>query len=105
MQHDTVTAISRLRKEFAPLRGLWPGVEADLQRMGFSKLADLRGRDPVALAVDYCKLIGRPFDQMLKYCFAAIVRFAETGEAVPWWHILRTQKIPDHTEGSHPANA
>ena len=95
MQHDSAAAIRRLRLDFAPLRGLWPGFEVDLYRMGFETMADLRGHDPATLARDYCGRLNRPFDPPLKFCFAALVRFAETGEAVPWWHLLRAQSEAD----------
>jgi hypothetical protein len=61
--------------------------------MGFSTLADLRGRDPEALANDYCRLTGRPADPLLSSCFAAVIKFAETGEPVPWWRIWRTRAM------------
>jgi hypothetical protein len=95
MQHDSAEAIRRLRLDFAPLRGMWPGFEVDLYRMGFTTSADLRGRDPSVLARDYCQRHGRPLDPPLSFCFAAIVRFAETGEAVPWWHLLRAQSAAE----------
>ncbi len=91
MQHHNAAAVRRLRHQFAQMRGLWPGFEIDLQRMGISDLADLRKRDPAALAADYCRLLGRPSDRLLTYCFAAMVRFAETGEPVPWWYIVRDE--------------
>jgi len=80
---------TRLQRELATLRGLWNGVEVDLRRMGFTRLADFRGRDASALTRDYCRGSGRPFDPTLQACFAAIVRFAETGEARPWWLFQR----------------
>lgn len=93
MQHDNSAAVRRLRSELARFRGLWPGYEADLVRMGFSALADLRGRDPDTLARDYCRLSGRPADPLLSSCFAALVRFAETGQPTPWWRIARAQAM------------
>jgi hypothetical protein len=59
--------------------------------MGFSALAELRGRDADALAAQYCRLNRRPMDPILTPCFAAVVRFAETGEPRPWWDLLRVQ--------------
>jgi Pathogenicity locus len=93
MQHDLTPPVQNLRAELAPLRGLWPGVEADLRSMGFSVLADLCGKDPGALALDYCRRLRRPADPLLTSCFAAIVRFAETGVPTPWFHILRAETV------------
>jgi Pathogenicity locus len=91
MQQSSAPAIRRLRSELALLRGTWPGFEADLHRMGFTALAEFRGRDPDLLATQYCALTGRPADPLLSSCFAALVRFAETGEPRPYWRILRTR--------------
>jgi hypothetical protein len=91
MQHDNAPAVRRLCSELAMLRGLWPGYEADLHRMGFSALAELRGQDANALANDYCRLSGRPVDPLLSSCFSAVVNFAETGVPTPWWRIMRAQ--------------
>lgn len=91
MQHDTTSTIRRLHAELAPLRGLWAGVEADLQSMGFAALTELRGKDAAVLALDYCRRLGRPVDPLLRACFSAIVRFAETGVPTPWYRILRAE--------------
>jgi hypothetical protein len=98
MQTDTISTVPRLRAELAPLRGLWVGIETDLRSMGFTALADLRGRDAAALALEYCRRLDRPVDPLLRYCFAAIVRFAETGEPTPWFRILRAETTL-HREG------
>lgn len=88
---DLLQPAPRLHAELATFPRPWLGYENELQRMGFSRLAELRGRDPTTLARDYCVLLGRPEDPLLGVCFAAIVRFAETGEVIPWWQIMRTE--------------
>jgi hypothetical protein len=93
MQHDSTEAVSRLRSELTMFRGLWPGYEADLLRMGIFTVAELRGRDPDRLAAEYCRVMERPEDPLLSACFAAVVRFAETGERVPYWRIMRDQAM------------
>ena len=89
MTDQTNTTLPRLRQELAPLRGLWRNMEADLQRLGIAVLADLRGKQPDALADEYRALAGHPSDPVLLPYFAALVAFAETGVATPWWQILR----------------
>jgi hypothetical protein len=91
MQHDQLSPVLNLRQQLGPLRGLWPGVEADLHSMGFSALGDLRGKDPGSLALQYCDRLHRPPDPMLPSCFASIVKFAETGVPKPWFRILREE--------------
>jgi hypothetical protein len=93
MQHDSAATLGRLRSELAGFRGLWPGYEADLQRLGISTLAQLRGRDTDTLAEDYRSLTNRPEDPWLNACFAAVIRFAETGEPVPFWSVMRTRAM------------
>jgi hypothetical protein len=93
MHHPRSTAIRGLRRELTALRGLWPGVEADLHSMGYSALADLRGKDPGSLASDYCRRLNRPADPLLRPWFTSIVRFAETGTPTPWWHIVREEPV------------
>lgn len=87
--------IQRLRIELAPLHGLWSGFETDLLNLGIRCLADLRGRDPAALAEDYRRIAAHPDDPLLETCFAAAVGFAETGQATPWWRILRARAIEE----------
>lgn len=66
--------------------------------MGFLTLAELRGRDASDLTKAYCALTSRPEDDVLRAAFKAMVHLAETGEANPWWRILRQ----DIREGRAP---
>jgi hypothetical protein len=91
MQTDQIETLPTLRQELSALRGLWTGVDQDLNSLGIGGISDLRGRDAAELTRAYCDRVGRPFDPVLKACFAAIVQFAETGEARPWWHSLRAE--------------
>lgn len=91
MQHDNPAAVRRLRSELTMFRALWPDYEEDLCRLGIRTIADLRGRDAEALAGAWCRLAGRPPDPWLTSCFASVIRFAETGERVPWWRIMRAR--------------
>jgi hypothetical protein len=61
--------------------------------MGYSSLADLRGKDPGSLAADYCRRLHRPADPLLRPWFTSIVRFAQTGTPTPWWRIVREEPI------------
>ena len=91
MQPEAPTVLQSLRSELAPLRGLWQGFEADLLRMGITALADLRGQPVEALTESYRAMVGRPPDPILHPYFAALVSFAETGKATPWWHFWRSE--------------
>ena len=97
MQDELTKAAQRLRIELRPLRGLWPGVSADLARMGFRSLADLKGRDADHLAQGYRDLANHPDDPVLVAVFRTMIRFAETGVATPWWRVLRAEIQADVT--------
>ena len=95
MEDGIVQTHDRLRMELSALRGLWPCFEADLRRLGYSSLSDLRGRDPESLTQDYCRLMGRPVDTVIRVTFEAAISFAETGAPVPWWRLLRAELAQD----------
>lgn len=86
---------STLRSELRALRGLWHGTEIDLQRLGISRLADLRGCDAAELAAAYCKMTTRPMDHALHAYFVALIGYARTGVPTPWWGIMRDEAIRD----------
>lgn len=71
------------------MRGLWNGTETDLFRLGIASLEDLRGKAAESLAEAYRALTNRPPDPILRPYFAALIGYAETGVATPWWHIAR----------------
>jgi len=91
MQDTSDMVLARLRSELAPLRGLWHGMESDLLRLGFTSVRDLCGKKAEQVAEAYRTLAGRPPDPILRPYFAALIGFAETGVATPWWHILRSE--------------
>ena len=96
MHHHRRETLSRLRSEVAPLAGLWHGIETDLYAMGINALADLRGLRAESLTASYCALAGRPLDPALVPCFAALVAYAETGIAKPWWRLHGTPRLRHH---------
>ena len=57
--------------EFSPLRGIWPGFEADLLKLGFSALTDLCGCGPVSVTKDYCRPMDLPIDAVIFVSFEA----------------------------------
>ena len=88
---DDAAAVRRLSEELLPLRGLWPGAAQELVDLGFAKLADLAGQNAHALAGAYRRLTKRPDDPLFPVFFAALISFAESGVASPWWRILRAE--------------
>ena len=105
MQQELPASGNNLRAELTPLRGLWPGIEQDLLRLGIMRLADLCGRDAKSLAEGYCASAVRPFDPLLHPYFTALIRFAETGMPVPWWYILRGEISTNWSRLSMPQHS
>lgn len=91
MSDQSSAILARLRAELSPLRGLWHNMEADLFRLGITFIQDLRGRQADALAESYRALAGHPPDPILRPYFTALIAYAETGVATPWWRILRAE--------------
>ncbi len=84
--------------ELAPLRDLSAGFVDELTGMGFSALSDFTGRQAEALTAAYSVFTGRPPDAAISACFASLVRFAETGIAIPVWRILRAEAVLDREQ-------
>lgn len=89
MEPEQFEAVQRLRRELLPMRGLWHGVEEDLVALGVASLGDLRSRPADALLSEYCQKTARPTDPILALVFDALVKFASTGDPVPWWRAWR----------------
>ncbi len=66
-------------------------MEHDLLRLGIRSLRELAGRRPDEIAESYRALSGHPDDPVLRPYFAALIGYAETGVATPWWYIMRSE--------------
>jgi len=75
--------------ELTEIPGVGPAVRADLEALGISRIADLRGRDPEALYRELAEVRGRPVDRCVLYVFRCAVYYASTPRPVPeklkWW--------------------
>ncbi len=78
--------------ELESIPNVGPAVAAKLERVGISRLADLRGRDPDQLFERLCALDGQRHDPCLLDTFAAVVSYADGGSARPWWEFNRERK-------------
>jgi hypothetical protein len=72
-----------------------PATEADFHLLGIRTPAELKGRDPIALYHDLCRISGQRHDPCAADVFMAAVHYVETGEALPWWNFtpLRKQRL------------
>lgn len=70
--------------------GVGPSIAADLRRLGFRQVRDLRGADPEAMYQRLCRLTGERQDPCVLYVFRCAVYFASRTrhrpELLKWWN-------------------
>ena len=62
------------------------------ERVGITRVEQLRGRDPVELYERMSAAYGRPLDPCLLDTVMSAVHQAEGGPARPWWHYTPERK-------------
>ena len=72
-----------------------PAMAEDLLRLGIRSPEDLIGRDPNEMYDELGRLDGIRHDPCVRDVFAAVVSYAETGQAAPWWHFTPIRKARD----------
>jgi len=64
-------------------------VRADLEALGITRVAELRGRDPELLYLELCDVQGRQIDRCMLYVLRCAVYYASTPDPEPerlkWW--------------------
>lgn len=65
---------------------------ADLRLLGITDAAQLRGQDAYALHQQLCILTATRHDPCVIDVFLSVIRFAEGGPALPWWHYTAERK-------------
>lgn len=70
--------------------GIGPSLAADLRRLGFRQVSDLRQADPEAMYRRLCRLTGERQDPCVLYAFRCAVYFASRSrhqpELLKWWN-------------------
>lgn len=79
--------------------GIGPSLAADLRRLGFHRVSDLRQADPEAMYQRLCRLTGVRQDPCVLYAFRCAVYFASRSRHQPdllkWWNWKgRTVALP-----------
>ncbi|MBI2923459.1 MAG: helix-hairpin-helix domain-containing protein [Planctomycetes bacterium] len=74
------------------LPNVGPSVAGDLRRLGITRPAELRGRNPLAMYRALCRKDGVRHDPCLLDVFMALADFTKTGRAKPWWHFTEKRK-------------
>jgi len=69
-----------------------PAMARDLVLLGVRRVEDLASREPAAMYAELCALTRKKQDPCVLDTFEAIVHYARTGEALPWWTFTRRRK-------------
>ncbi|WP_077037741.1 helix-hairpin-helix domain-containing protein [Pelomonas sp. KK5] len=78
--------------ELQQIPNIGPAMAEDLRQMGLARPTDLRGRDPLTLYRQLCKLSGQRQDPCVLDTFMAAVDFMNGAAAAPWWHYTARRK-------------
>ncbi len=77
-------------KDLQRIPGVGPSIARDLMKLGFTRVPELRGRDPEKLYARSNQLRGQTQDRCLLYVFRCAVYFAEEKrpdpERLKWWN-------------------
>ena len=77
-------------KDLQRIPGVGPSIAGDLLKLGFTRVPELRGRDPEKLYARSNQLRGQTQDRCLLYVFRCAVYFAEEKrpdpERLKWWN-------------------
>jgi Pathogenicity locus len=72
------------------IHGIRPSVAADLNGIGITEVAQLRGQSPQALYGQLCESTGQIHDRYVLYVFRCAVYYASTtkhdAEKLTWWN-------------------
>jgi len=70
--------------------GIGPRLARSLRDLGFSRVEDLRDRDPEHIYRELCRLRGTHIDRCVLYTFRCAVYFASNSvhnpEMLKWWN-------------------
>ena len=76
--------------ELRPIPGVGAQTEKDLQMLGYTTIASLRGADPEEMYQRECAMHGVQVDRCQLYVYRCAVYFAETEHPEPekckWWY-------------------
>jgi len=78
--------------ELEDLPNIGPKMAADFRRMGITKPAQLKGRDPYRLYEKLCALTGVRQDPCVLDVFIAAVRYMAGEPKRPWWKYTAERK-------------
>ena len=77
---------------FEQIPNIGPRLSAELRRIGFTKPAELRGRDPYAMYGDLCQATRTTVDPCVIDAFISATRFMHGEPVRPWWAYTAERK-------------
>jgi hypothetical protein len=84
------TKTQKPHSELQIIPGVGPSIAGDLQGIGISRVAQLKGRSPQALYANVCQTTGVLHDRCLLYVFRCAVYYASNPrhdpEKLKWWN-------------------
>jgi hypothetical protein len=87
---SAVKTLKRAKSELQIIPGVGPSIAADLNGIGISKVAQLKGKSPQALYDKLCRTTGIVHDRCVLYVFRCAVYYASTSrhdpEKLKWWN-------------------
>lgn len=69
-----------------------PAIAGDLRLLGVRSVSDLKRKDPWRMYEALCRKAHRRQDPCVLDTFLAVVDFARTGRARPWWKYTSLRK-------------
>ena len=80
----------RIRSELEIIPGVGPSIAKDLNNLGITRVAQLKGRNPQTLYDQLCTLTGAHQDRCVLYVFRCAVYYAAKSrhdpEKLKWWN-------------------
>lgn len=83
---------SSLPDRLEDLMNVGPRIAQDLRCIGIRSPIDLRGKDPYRLFEKLCRETGHQHDPCVLDTFISVVRIADGGPSLPWWHYTAERK-------------
>jgi hypothetical protein len=87
----------RQRDELQVIPGIGPSLAIDLRDLGYKRVADLKGEDPLKMYDRLIKLRGAHQDRCVLYVFRCAVYYASRAkhdpEKLKWWNWSDTNLV------------
>ncbi|MHB8604910.1 MAG: helix-hairpin-helix domain-containing protein [Thermoplasmatota archaeon] len=92
MRHRVPPQLRAVERQLREIPNVGPAMAADLIRLGVRSVDELAFADPAEMYGRLCKLDGVTHDPCVKDVFVAVVAYARTGDARPWWQYSELRK-------------